>query len=66
MTINIDKTEAMMMKRKQFTGPLAQVEIEGKTVEYKEVSKVLGLYIDNKLDWHSHIDKVYKYQMQEW
>ena len=34
MTINIDKTEAMMMKRKQFTGPLAPVEIEGKTVEY--------------------------------
>ena len=50
MTINVDKTEAMIMKRKEFTGPLAPVEIGGKTVEYKKISKVLGLYIDNELD----------------
>ena len=33
MTINVDKTEAVIMKRKQFTVPLAAVEIGGKTVE---------------------------------
>ena len=27
---------------------------------YKDVSKVLGVYIDNKSNWNAHIDKVYK------
>ena len=50
----------MIMKRKQFIGPLAPIKIEEKIVEYKQISKVLGVYIDNKLDWHSHIEKVCK------
>ena len=60
MTINVDKTEAMIMKRKRFIGPLVPIEIGKQIVKYKEVSKVLGVYIDNRLEWDSHIDKVYK------
>ena len=60
MTINVGKTEAMIMKRKQFIGPLAPIKIGEKIVEYREVSKVLGVHIDNKLDWNVHTDKVYK------
>ena len=53
MTINVDKTEAMIIKRKQLIGPLAPIKIGQKIVEYKEMSKVLGVYIDNKLDWNA-------------
>ena len=60
MIINVDETEAMIMKRKQFIGPPALTEIGKKIMEYKEVSKVLWVYIENRLDWNSHIDKVYK------
>ena len=60
MTINVGKTEAMIMKRKQLIGPLAPIKMGEKIVEYKEVSKVPGVYIDNKLDWNAHTDKVYK------
>ena len=60
MTVNVDKTEAMIMKRKRFPGPLTPIKIGKRMVEYKDVSKVLGVYIDNKINWNAHINKVYK------
>ena len=60
MIINVGKTETMIMKRKQFIGSLAPIKVGEKIVEYKEVSKVLEVHIDNKLDWNAHTDKVYK------
>ena len=56
MTVNVDTTEAMIMKRKQFTRPLAPIKIGKRMVEYKDVSKVLGVYIDNKLNWNRKIE----------
>ena len=60
MAINIRKTEAMIINRKKFMGPLTPISIGGNIIEYKENSKLLGVYIDNKLNWDTHIDKVYK------
>ena len=48
------------MKRKRFTGPLAPIKIGKRMVKYKDVSKVLGVCIDNKLNLNAHIDKVFK------
>ena len=58
--INVDKKEAMIMKRQQFTDPHVPIRIGKNIVECKEVSKVLGVYIDHKLDLNAHIDKAYK------
>ena len=60
MAINNRKAEAMIINRKKFTGPLTPISIGGNIIEYKENSKPLGVYIDNKLNWDTHIDKVYK------
>jgi len=49
-----------IVKRKRFIGPLAPIETGQKILEYTQVAKVLGVYIDNKLDWNSHIGRVCK------
>ena len=49
---------------KQFPGLLVPIRIGKRIVEYKDVSKVLGVYIHNRLDWNSYTDKVYKKHRQ--
>ena len=50
MTINSKKTESMVINRKRFTGPLLPISIGDNVIEYKENGKILGVYIDNKLN----------------
>ena len=47
----------MIIERTQSIGLHAPIEIGGKVVEYKQVSKVLVVYIDNRFDWYSNIEK---------
>ena len=52
------KTEAMIVSRSSFIGPLPALRYSTKTIEFKSSSKCLGLTIDNKLSWQDHIRNV--------
>ena len=51
------KTEAMIISRSVFIGPLPAFRYGTKTIELKSSSKCLGLTI-NKLSWQNHIGNV--------
>ena len=57
-TVNIKKTEAMMVQSRKFIGPLLPVEITDKVVDHKEECKLLGLFIDRQLKWKTQIEKI--------
>ena len=52
------KTEAMIISRSIFIGPLPALRYGIKTIKLKSTSKCLGLTIDNKLSWQDHIRNV--------
>ena len=54
------KTEAMIISRQSFIGPLRRLTYGSSTIEYKQSSKCLGLTVDNKLSWYEHIGNVCK------
>eukprot|EP00112_Aurelia_sp_Birch-Aquarium-sp1_P007570 Seg1826.2 transcript_id=Seg1826.2/GoldUCD/mRNA.D3Y31 product="hypothetical protein" protein_id=Seg1826.2/GoldUCD/D3Y31 len=58
MTVNVKKTETMIIQSKKFIGPLLSVEIADKVVDYKEECKLLGVFIDGQLK--TQIEKVRK------
>ena len=60
MTVNIKKTEAMIIQSTKFIGPLLPVEIGGKVLDYIEDCKLLGVFIDRQLKWKTQIEKVRK------
>ena len=50
----------MIITRQRFIGPLQQVKCGDVVPDFTDVAKSLGVLIDNKLSWESHIDKLYK------
>ena len=54
------KTEAMIISRSNFIGPLPALTYGTKTIELKSSFKCLGLTIDNRLSWQDHIRNICK------
>ena len=54
------KTEAMIIFRSNFIGPLPALAYGTKTILLKSSSKCLGLTIDNSLSWQDHIRNICK------
>lgn len=50
----------MIITRKKFIGPLQQVRCGNLTLDLTDVAKSLGVLIDNRLTWDSHIKKLSK------
>ena len=50
----------MIIQKSTFVGPLKPIEIANNAVDYKTECKLLGVYIDCKLKWNTHIEKVRK------
>jgi hypothetical protein len=50
------KTEAMLIKRGTFVGPLPPVQLNGSLVKW--VKKSLVVTLDNKLKWKEHTENV--------
>lgn len=60
LIINNDKTAAMALT---LTGSNVEVEgitIDGRVTHFSQSVKLLGLYIDHRLDWSIHIDNLCK------
>ena len=58
LAINLIKTEAMVLSRKQLWFPLPPVILSNEPVPYNYVFKFLGLLVDFKLNWKSHITAI--------
>ena len=54
------KTEIMFLSRKPFIGPLPNFTLYSKSIHVTETVKCLGLTIDNKLSWSTHVSKLTK------
>ena len=58
LTIHQDKTEAMVITKKEFAGLMKQLKIAEGNIKFVEFSKCLGAFIDNKLSWGKQISAV--------
>ena len=59
--MNPDKSELVLLSRRnKFSGPLKPIQLFGKTLSYSDTVKYLGVILDNRLRWNSHVDYVVK------
>ena len=60
LTVHPGKSEAMMITKTPFIGPLRPLKYGDNFVKFVTATNCLGLEIDNKLSWNVHIKKVSK------
>ena len=56
LMLNVKKTKEMIIDFRITKNPLRQLEINDESVETVGSYKYLGFTIDNKLNWHAHVD----------
>lgn len=54
LTLNVDKTQAMIFSRRMIHIPNTQVELNGQQVAYVAKTKFLGVIVDQRLNWKDH------------
>ena len=57
LTIHPDKTEVMIISRGPIIGPLKSIKLKEHIIRYVSESECLGMTVDNRLRWNSHITK---------
>ena len=63
LTLNLDKTVYMTFRPKKFTGIKkflgSNIQIDGISIPEVKETKFLGIWIDNSLNWNSHLCKLF-------
>ena len=57
MTMHPTKTEAMLVKRGTFVGPLPSVRQNDRIVQWVRKTKSQGITLDDKLKWKEHVEE---------
>ena len=65
LTIHPIKTEAMIMRKTSFVGPIPPLYFNTGHIDLVNYTTCLGVKIDNKLTWSVHIDSVKKHFTQK-
>ena len=65
LTIHPIKTEAMILKKSTFVGPIPPLYFGTGLIKLVDSTTCLGLKIDNRLSWSVHIDSVKKHFIQK-
>ena len=60
MKINSSKTKEMLISFSKSTPDVPNIEVQGTNLERVSKCTLLGVELNNKLDWSDHIAKVYK------
>ena len=55
LSLNINKTQFMVFSWRKITPQKVEIKIDHESVMETDFSKLLGVYIDKKLTWKSHI-----------
>ena len=58
LSLSINKTQFMVFSRRKITPPKIDIEIDNQSVMETDLSKFLGVYIDKKLTWKTHISYI--------
>lgn len=58
LQVNPDKTDVMIVTKRNKIGNFPEVTIQGRKLQIKESVKYLGVIIDKRLSWNLHIEKV--------
>ena len=56
MVIHPGKSRIIILSKTKFIGPMQNIKLENVTLEVVENHKILGVHVDEKLSWNSHID----------
>ncbi len=56
--INADKTEGLIISRKSTQYAVPKITLDGCNVNFVREHKHVGVWLDNKLDWKIHIEKL--------
>ena len=60
LTINTEKTQAMLITGIKFVGPLRRLSIGGKDIQFVDSARCPGVHIDNSLNWDKQVKSVAK------
>ena len=60
LTINTEKTQAMLITGQKFVGPLRRLSIGGETIQFVDSARCLGVQIDKGLNWSKQVKSVAK------
>ena len=60
LTVNTEKTQAMIISSKPFIGPLHKLSFGNDTIEFVTETRCLGINIDNRLKWNKQVKNVAK------
>ena len=55
LTLNVKKTHFMIFHRSRMKPVSAQISIRNENIKQTNSIKLLGIIVDNKLNWHEHI-----------
>ena len=58
LTVNPEKAEAMLFTRKFKTKPVTGLKLFDKEMKASKEAKYLGIVLDSKLNWGSHLQYV--------
>ena len=60
LVLHPKKCEAMILHRGRFTGPLKELTLAQHTIKWVTYSRLLGVLIDDQLNWSKHVSVVKK------
>ena len=58
LTLNVNKTQMLMMSRKKNLNPQADVILRNEAIQRVTKAKYLGVIVDQHLNWKDHISMV--------
>ena len=58
LSLNANKTKYMIFTRRPFIGPLPALSIDGQIVEFVTSARFLGIHLNDKLDFTSHVNQL--------
>ena len=58
LSLNVKKTHYMILTSYRTSQPNHVIKIEGHKIDEVQITKFLGVYLDNKIKWKRHIDYI--------